>query len=109
MGVTPTEGPGSHGDVRRYLNYSGNSDVKKVAGQMADLAASRVHADYYLDRSDVENKKKAKALVHQATRMIETLTRCCTGQKRNQIIKSIQESNQKVKEASKGARKENHT
>lgn len=109
MGVTPIEGPGGHGDVRRYFNYSGNSDVKKVASQMADLAASRVHADYHLDRNDVENKKKAKALVHQATRMIETLTKCCTGQRRDQIIKSIQELDRKVKRAGNDARKENHT
>ncbi|MCK4823531.1 hypothetical protein KA005_47710 [bacterium] len=102
MNFDINEGPGGHGDVRHHLNNSGDNDLMRVASQLADLQAKRQHADYYLNRVDVENKDTAKAVVYQAKKMIESLDLNCNGENRDLIVKSIRAWKDKISLASKG-------
>lgn len=96
MGFRISEGPGGHGDVWNRLSNSGNSEVMKVGSQLSDLYTMRIHADYRMNRKEAENQKTAQAFVQQSYRMIQVLDECCTEPKRAQIIKAIQEWEQKV-------------
>ena len=96
MGFRISEGPSGHGDVWNRLSNSGNSEVMKVGSQLSDLYTMRIHADYRLARKDVENQKTAQGLVKQANRMIKILDENCSGLKKTQIIKAIQDWEQKV-------------
>ena len=96
MGFRISEGPSGHGDVWNRLSNSGNSEVMKVGSQLSGLYTMRIHADYRLARKDVENQKTAQGLVEQANRMIKILDENCSGLKKTQIIKAIQDWEQKV-------------
>ena len=56
----------------------------------------RIHADYRMDRRDVENQKTAQGLVQQAKRMIKILDENFSGSKGAQITKAIQDWEQKI-------------
>jgi len=96
MGFRISEGPSGHGDVWNRLSNSGNSEVMKVGSQLSGLYTMRIHADYRLARKDVENQKTAQGLVEQANRMIKILDENCSGLKKTQIIKAIQDWERKV-------------
>ncbi len=89
MGVGSKGGPGSHGDVQHRFSNSGDPDLKRIGTQISHLYTKRLHADYELQRNDVENQKNAKLLVHQAKRMITTIESCCSGVNRSNIIDAI--------------------
>ena len=95
-GFRISEGPGGHGDVWNRLSNSGDTEVMKVGSQLSNLYAMRIHADYRLYRTDVENQKTAQGLVEQAKRMIKILDEIFSGSKRAQIIRAIQDWEQKV-------------
>ncbi len=57
---------------------------------MNDLRTRRNHADYELNRLDVEEEGNARMLVQQAARLIETIEKRCRGESRKQIIEAIQ-------------------
>jgi hypothetical protein len=95
-GFRISEGPGGHGDVWNRLSNSGDTEVMKVGSQLSNLYAMRIHADYRLYRTDVENQKTAQGLVEQAKRMIKILDENFSGSKRAQIVKAIQDWEQKV-------------
>ena len=88
--------PAGHGEVQHHINNSGNMDLQHVSSQPGELQGKRIRADYQLDRRDVENPKTALSLVIQATQMITTLDRCCTGQQRSQIIEGINDWKRKI-------------
>jgi len=96
MGFRISEGPSGHGDVWNRFSNSGNSEVMKVGSQLSDLYAMRIHADYRLNRTDVENQKTAQGFVEQANRMIKILDENCSGLEKNQIIKAIKDWEKKV-------------
>lgn len=79
----------AHEEMRRHFNNSGDVDLIEVAEKIKDLKTKRKHADYDLDRPDVEKKQNAKAMVYLAARLIKTMEKQCTGENRSQIIKSI--------------------
>jgi len=91
MGFDVVEGPEAHNDVYKHLNNSGDDELAKAASKMNDLRTKRNHADYYLNRPDVEKKKNARMLVQQAARLIETIEKRCHSEKRSEIIIAIQE------------------
>jgi hypothetical protein len=68
----------------------------KVGSQLSGLYTMRIHADYRLDRKDVENQKTAQGLVEQANRMIKILDENFSGSRRAQIIKEIKDWEHKV-------------
>ena len=80
----------AHKQVYYHFNNSGDSDLIEVATKIDDLRTNRNHADYHLDRDDVEKKQNVKAIVYSAARLIKTMEKQCTGENRNQIIKSIE-------------------
>lgn len=86
----------AHVFMPRYFNNSGDSDLIEVATKIDDLRTKRNHADYDLDRHDVEKKHNAKAIVHLAARLIKTMEKQCTGENRSQIIKSIKDWRKKA-------------
>ncbi len=90
------EGAGGHGDVWNRLSNSGDSEVMRVGSQLSNLHTTRIHADYWLNRKEVENQKTGQALVKQANRMIQILDEYYSEPKRTQIIKAIQDWEQKI-------------
>ena len=91
MGFAIVQNQHAHTEVYRHLNNSGDGELLRAASKMNDLRTKRNHADYELDRSDVEQKKNARMLVQQAARLIETIERRCNSESRSQIISAIQE------------------
>ena len=91
MGFTITNKIDAHVLMYRHFNNSGDIALIEAAEKINNLKAKRKHADYDLDRSDVEQKQNAKTIVHSADRLIQTMEKCCNGAKRGQIIKSIQD------------------
>jgi uncharacterized protein (UPF0332 family) len=79
----------AHEEVYRHLNNCGDAELAKAASKLHDLRAKWNHADYELQRTDVEQKKNAKILVYQAAKLIESIENRCNGDSRNQIIETI--------------------
>ena len=96
LGFRIPKNASGHKEVWNRLSNSGNSEVMKVGSQLSGLYTMRIHADYRLARKDVENQKTAQGLVEQANRMIKILDENCSGLKKTQIIKAIQDWEQKV-------------
>jgi len=80
-----------HAQVYRYFHNSGNPRLMEAARRLQELKTSRKHADYDLNRTDVEKKDVVRTLVMSAGRVIETLRDCCNGPARNDIKKAIQQ------------------
>lgn len=91
MGFAIVQNENAHKEVYRHLNNSGDSELIKVASKMDDLRTRRNHADYELDRPDVEKKQNARMLVHQAARLMESMEKRCNSESRSQIIGAIKE------------------
>jgi uncharacterized protein (UPF0332 family) len=91
MGFPIVQNQQAHGEVYRHLNNSRDRELVIAASMMNDLRTKRNHADYELDRLDVEEKKNAKMLVRQAARLIEAIERRCNSESRSQIIDAIQD------------------
>ena len=91
MGFNIVQNQHAHEEVYRHFNNSGDTDLTKAASKINDLRTRRNHADYELNRLDVEKKENAKMFVQLAERLIETMDKCCNGTNRSQIIKSIQD------------------
>ena len=91
MGFSIVQNAFAHEEAYRHLNNSGDDELAKAASKMNDLRTRRIHADYELNRADVEEKNNARMLVHQAARLIETIERRCNSEGRNQIIEAIQD------------------
>lgn len=91
MGFHIVQNQFAHEEVSRHLNNCGDAELAKAASKMNDLRARRNHADYELQRTDIEQKKNAKMLVYQAKKLIEAIESRCNGQSRNQIIEAIKE------------------
>ena len=89
MGFPIPKNSEAHKQVYYHFNNSGDSKLIEVATKIDDLRTQRNHADYHLDRNDVEKKHNAKIHVHSADRLIKTMEKQCTGENRSQIIKSI--------------------
>ena len=92
MGFSIPQNAEAHKEVYRHLNNSGDTDLIKVAAKIDDLRTKRIHADYRLNRSDVESKENAKMFVYSAERIIETMRKCAQGNNRRAlIIKNIED------------------
>jgi uncharacterized protein (UPF0332 family) len=98
----------AHEQVYRHLNNSGDKDLVGVAAKLGDLRTKRIHADYRLDRLDVESKENAKLLVQSAERIIKTLKRYSQTKNRNLIIKNINDWKNKIDKALKKQPIEKH-
>lgn len=96
MGFSIPKKSEAHEEMRRHFNNSGDIELIEAAEKIKDLKTKRKHADYDLDRPDVEKKQNAKAIVHSAARLIKTMEKQCTGENRSQIIKSIQDWRKKT-------------
>ena len=91
MGFSIYQNASAHELVREYLSNSGDDELAKAAIKMNDLRTRRNHADYKLNRSDVEKKENARLHVQQAARLIETIEKRCQSENRGEIIEAIQE------------------
>ena len=79
----------AHKQVYYHFNNSEDSELIEVATKIDFLRTKRNHADYHLDRNDVENKQNAKAHVYLADRLINTMEKKLNGKNSNKIIKSM--------------------
>jgi len=91
MGFSIVRNASAHEEVYEHLNNGGDDELAKAASKINDLRTRRIHADYELNRADVEEKKNARMLVHQAARLIETIEKRCHSENRRKIIVAIQE------------------
>ena len=91
MGFDIFQNAYSHEEVYRHFNNSCDKNLVKAAVKINDLRTRRLHADYELDRTSIEEKKNAKMLVQLSERLIETIEKCCNGENREKIIESIQD------------------
>ncbi|MBU1368576.1 MAG: hypothetical protein ABIK98_15790 [Pseudomonadota bacterium] len=89
MGFTISKKLDVHVFMRRHFKYSGDIELIEAAEKIKHLKNKRQHADYELDRTDVEKQQNAKAHVYSADRVIKTLEKQCSGKNRDQIIKNI--------------------
>jgi len=96
MGFPIAQNQDSHQAVYRHLNNSRDGELVKAASMMNDLRTRRNHADYELDRTDVEKQKNAKMLVRQSARLIEIIEKRCNSESRPQIIEAIQDWKSRV-------------
>lgn len=91
MGFSIPQNQHGHEAVYRHFNNSCDDDLEKVASKINDLYAKRIHADYRLERTDVEAQRNARAWVQLAGSLIESMNRICNGKKRPRIIDTIQD------------------
>lgn len=96
LGFTIANNHQAHKQVYYHFNNSGDSELIEVATKIDDLRTQRNHADYHLDRDDVEKKHNAKAHAHSADRLIKTMEKQCNGENRSQIINSIKDWKKKT-------------
>jgi len=89
MGFHIVKNEYAHNEVYKHFNNSGDKDLEIAASKINNLRTKRNHADYHLERTDVEFQKNAKTWVHSAERLIENMDRSCNGKNRTQIIKAI--------------------
>lgn len=91
MGFRISEGSSGHGELEYRLSNSKHSDIERVGSQLGDLRSRRIHADYRLEKREVESMKTARALVQQASAMIIILDKCRIGPDRERVIEGIRE------------------
>lgn len=91
MGFPIVQNREAHEEVYQHLNNSRDGELVRAASMMNDLRTKRNHADYELDRADVEAQKNAKMIVQQAAKVIETIERRCNSENRSQIINAMQD------------------
>lgn len=91
MGFTISEKIGAHVVMCEHFRKSGDTELIEAAEKIQNLKIKRNHADYHLDRPDVEKKQNAIAHVYSADRLIIALEKQCYGKNRSQIVKSIQD------------------
>jgi len=96
MGFRISEGPSGHGELEHRLSNSKHLDIEKVGSQLGDLKTRRIHADYRLERREVETMETARAIVQQASKMIMNLDKYLTGPDREQVIEGIREYLEKL-------------
>lgn len=99
MGFRIDRSGNGHGQVRNLLGNSKNEDLKKISSELGTLHTFRLGADYRMDDPRAENTNNVKAHVLLASRVIQTLERCCGGPNRNDIIKAIKDYDQLIKGA----------
>ena len=90
-----------HEEVVRLLSNSGSQVVEQIGVQLNDLRTRRQHADYRLDKQDIQQQKTVKTLVKQADRMIAKLDSQFTGPGLPQIIRAMKAYKQKIATAYK--------
>lgn len=90
------EGPSGHGDVSNRLSNSGDQEIIKAGSTLGTLHSMRIHADYHLNMTNVENQKTAQALVEQANRTIKVLDECRSEPKKTTVCKAIQDYDRKI-------------
>ena len=98
FGFRISKSPSGHGEVWNHLSNSGDSEVVIVGSKLSDLHSRRIHADYRMDKKDVEVQMTAKALVETASKMIQVLDGCRSRSRRDQMIKAIREWEGKIKQ-----------
>jgi uncharacterized protein (UPF0332 family) len=99
MGFRIKSNSTAHEEVYWHLNNSGDEDLVKVAAKLGDLRTKRIHADYRLNRTDVESKENAKLLVQSAKRIIEILKKCSQSKDKDLITKNINNLKDKIAKA----------
>jgi hypothetical protein len=91
LGFAVGKGAAAHREVHRCLANSGNNEVELIASELADLHTSRNHADYRLEREDVERPPNALAAATTAAELIRLLDTTFQGPQRPKIQAAIQQ------------------
>lgn len=99
MGFRIDRSGNGHGQVQNLLGNSKNEDLQKISSDLGSLRTSRIGADYRMNDPKPENPTNVKAHVQHASRIIQTLDRCCGGPNRKDIILAIKGYEQLIKGA----------
>jgi len=96
LGFRIPKNASGHGEVWNRLSNSGDKEIMNVGSKLQTLHGMRLRADYRLDKKEVENQKTAQGVVQDAKKMIEILDINFSEQNKAEIIKAIQDWEQKV-------------
>jgi uncharacterized protein (UPF0332 family) len=100
-GMPISEGPGGHGDVNNYFQNCGVEDLKVAYQKLSNLYSDRIHADYRLNKKNVERIDNAKMALKKAECIIKITDLYSSGAKRKKAIKGLNIYKQKISPASK--------
>jgi len=89
MNIPITRRADSHTDVQRYLKNSGDPELIGISADLNQLRTSRNHADYDLDRTDVETRESVCFHVSKARAVIQVIDSCTSQSRRSRIAASI--------------------
>ncbi len=91
-----SKGPGGHGEVSRYFQYSGMQDLKEAHQKLVNLYSDRINADYRLSDKIVEKISNAKKAVRVAEDIITTIDSHSSDSERKRITKGIIDYKRKI-------------
>lgn len=100
MGIKPPRNANTHVFIQHRLAGSGHPAAGKVASLLGDLHEDRLHADYRLDRKQIETVEHARASVERAMRIQTTLNECATSESKAAIRAGIEEYEKKISQGS---------
>ncbi len=96
IGTLPPRNANVHVFIQHRLAGSGHATAAKVAALLGDLHEDRLHADYNLDKKQIETVIHARASVERAKRIQSALHECATTEARAAIKTGIEEYEKKV-------------
>jgi len=76
LGIKVSTGLDAYSEVFSNLSTSHDKQLKFVGSQLGTLKSDRIKADYRLSEKGFATHEKAKAVVGQASRMIQLLDEC---------------------------------
>ena len=91
MGIGISQSASGHGEVTNFLGNSRDRELQTISSSLSTLRTNRNHADYRLDFEQAESPNNVRGHVEQATRIITTVRRCCSGPNRTSIIQAMKE------------------
>ncbi len=91
LGIGISRSSNGHGEITNFLGNSKDKDLQAMSGSLSSLQTNRNHADYDLNFEPAERQTNVQAHVGQATRIIETVKRCCSGPNKASIIQAMKE------------------
>ena len=100
-GMPISTGPGGHGDVNNFFQNCGIGDLKVAYQKLSNLYSDRIHADYHLNKENVEKINNAKMALKKAESIINITDLYFSGSERKKVVKGLNIYKQKRSSASK--------
>jgi hypothetical protein len=86
LGVDCDQGPQKHGKAVAFLYASGDAPIKTASAMLDYLKSVRNHADYHLERTDVDTLRHARQAVERARDVISYLDEFEADPRRHDLV-----------------------